>query len=62
MFWVSLRLVWMRDEDGRAEWIEGVRKARVEKILNQIEGRESVSQWKIETRQKYCWGRCFRSG
>ena len=36
--------------------LKAINKARAEKILNQIEVRESVSQRKIETRQKILLG------
>jgi hypothetical protein len=36
--------------------LKAVNKARAEKILNQIKARESVSQRKIETRQKILLG------
>jgi|GEM_PF-3124992 len=42
----------MVEQDG----LKGIRKARAEKILNQIEARESVGQRKIETRQKILLG------
>ena len=46
----------MVERDGLQE----VNKARAEKILNQIEARESVNERKIETRQKILLGAMLR--
>ena len=33
-----------------------------EKIIDQIESRQSTNKRAIETRKKSSWGQCFRSG
>ena len=38
------------------------RKLMAEKIINQMESRQSTNKRAIETRKKFSWGQCSRSG